>query len=268
MSPATLEGPTLRASTTPTRLPDGSFRSRLDDHWNSLNGRPLGGYTMAAVLRALVEDMPDVEPLSATALFVRPASVGALTVHTEVVRTGRTLAIGAALARQQDREVLRLTATFGSPQRPDGPTARHATPPQLPDPDDCVDPLAGAIVSGATVADRVQYRFPEAPGWRHGRPTGTAVQEFWMRLARPEPVDASSLAFLVDAAAPGVLELGAAGSSTVELAVQFRGRPRTQWLACRCSTRFLVDGLHEEDFEIWDADGTLMAISRQFALAR
>lgn len=89
-----------------------------------------------------------------------------------------------------------------------------------------------------------------------------------MRLRQPEPVDASTLVFLVDAAAPGVLELGAAGSSTLELAVQFRGRPATEWLACRCTTRFLVDGLHEEDFEIWDAEGTLVAISRQFALAR
>ena len=268
MSPATLDGPTLRASTAPSRHHDGSLRIRLDDQWNSLNGRPLGGYTMAAVLRALVDEVPTGEPLSASAVFLRPAAVGEIAVHTELVRTGRTVSVAAATADQDDRELLRLTATFGQGARPTGPTALAATPPRLPDPDDCVDPLAGTVLPGVTVTERVEYRFATPPGWRSGAPSGAAVQEFWMRLRQPEPVDASTLVFLVDAAAPGVLELGAAGSSTLELAVQFRGRPATEWLACRCTTRFLVDGLHEEDFEIWDAEGTLVAISRQFALAR
>lgn len=70
----------------------------------------------------------------------------------------------------------------------------------------------------------------------------------------------------VAAAAPVVLDLGEAGSSTVELTVHVRARPAPGWLACRSTTRFVAGGFHEEDFEIWDSTGALVAQSRQLAL--
>lgn len=71
---------------------------------------------------------------------------------------------------------------------------------------------------------------------------------------------------MVDFAAPVVLEDGARGSSTIELTVHVRARPRPGWLACRVSTSNVMDGLHEEDFDMWDSDGTLAAQSRQLAM--
>jgi len=80
--------------------------------------------------------------------------------------------------------------------------------------------------------------------------------------------DPIALAAMVDAAAPAVLELGETGSATIELTVHVRKRPAPGWLACRAVTRHLIDGFHEEDFEIWDSAGTLVAQSRQMALLR
>ena len=71
---------------------------------------------------------------------------------------------------------------------------------------------------------------------------------------------------LVDAAAPAVMELGVAGSLTAELTVHLRARPAPGWLACRVETRHVVEGFHEEDFEIWDSEGNLVAQARQLAL--
>ena len=45
-----------------------------------------------------------------------------------------------------------------------------------------------------------------------------------------------------------------------------RAHPAPGWLACRVATRFVIGGYHEEDFEIWDSTGTLVAQSRQLAL--
>ena len=50
------------------------------------------------------------------------------------------------------------------------------------------------------------------------------------------------------------------------MTVHVRGRPAPGWLTCRVATRYVVDGYHEEDFEIWDAAGRIVAQSRQLAL--
>jgi acyl-CoA thioesterase len=86
-----------------------------------------------------------------------------------------------------------------------------------------------------------------------------------MRFADGREADLLSLPLLVDSTAPSVLELGA-GSVTIQLTVHLRARPAPGWLACRATTRFVSNGYHEEDFEVWDSAGTLVAQSRQLAL--
>jgi acyl-CoA thioesterase len=80
--------------------------------------------------------------------------------------------------------------------------------------------------------------------------------------------DLVALAMLVDAAAPAVLELGETGSATIQLTVHLRAHPAPGWLACRSATRHVAGGYHEEDFEIWDSRGVLVAQSRQLAVLR
>ncbi len=56
------------------------------------------------------------------------------------------------------------------------------------------------------------------------------------------------------------------GRRRCELAVQVRNPKPTGWLACSFATRFVTDGMFEEDGEIWDEEGNLVALSRQLAL--
>jgi hypothetical protein len=88
----------------------------------------------------------------------------------------------------------------------------------------------------------VEYRVAALPGWALGRPSGRASMEFWMRYRDGRDADSLSLPALVDAAAPVILD------------------------ACRSTTRFVAGGFHEEDFEIWDGAGVLVAQSSQLAL--
>ncbi len=247
-------------------LAEGTYGANLTDRWNALAGVPNGGYLLAVCLQALRRELPLPDPFVASASYLRPGLVGPAEIHTEVVRAGRRVATGEARLVQDGKEIVRVVATFGDLAGANGRTEVRAQPPQLPPPDDALDLLERGALPDVTITERFEYRWASPPGWAQGRPTGDAELAFWMRFRGGREVDSLALTMAVDAAAPAVLELGVHGSATIELTVHVRGRPAPGWLACRAVTRYVIDGYHEEDFEIWDSTGRLVAQSRQFAL--
>lgn len=81
-------------------------------------------------------------------------------------------------------------------------------------------------------------------------------------------MDAFALMLIADAFPPTVFNarLPVAWVPTVEMTTQIRGIPAKGWLRCKFSTRFITGGVLEEDGEIWDSSGRLVALSRQLAL--
>lgn len=61
-------------------------------------------------------------------------------------------------------------------------------------------------------------------------------------------------------------DLPVAWTPTVELTAHIRGIPVPGWLRCAFTTRFVSGGYLEEDGEVWDLSGRLIAQSRQLAL--
>jgi len=245
---------------------DHRYTARLTERWSAIGGTPNGGYMLAVCLRALAAEMPLPDPLVVSAYFLRPGAVGPAEVRTEVVRSGRRTATGESTLHQDGREIVRLVATFGDLDRASGRTVSFGEAPELPPPDETPAVLGDGAMPGVSITERVEYRASHPPGWTRGAPTGEPSLEFWMRFRDGREPDPLGLAALVDAAAPAVLELGVPGSATLELTVHIRRRPAPGWLACRTVTRHVIDGYHEEDFEIWDSRGHLVAQSRQFAL--
>jgi acyl-CoA thioesterase len=245
---------------------DRCYRANLTDRWTALGGTPNGGYMLAVCLRALAAEMPLPDPLVTSAYFLRPGAVGPAEAHTEVIRSGRRTATGESRLQQDGREIVRLVATFGDLTQASGRTVEFGSPPELPPPDRTPDVLGGGAMPGVSITEHVEYRAAEPPGWAQGRPSGDPSLTFWMRFRDGREPDPLALAALVDAAAPAVLELGVVGSATLELTVHVRCRPAPGWLACRVATRHVIGGYHEEDFDIWDSEGRLVAQSRQFAL--
>ena len=265
--PACTPPPAAYPAEAATRARGGGRHDvELSDRWISLGGSVNGGYLLACCLRALAAELPHPDVLVASACFLRPGVPGPAVVDTEVVRAGRRTSTGTATLRGGGRELLRVQATFADHAAAGGPTLVRNGPPRLPDPGACADPLAGLDLPGVTIAERVAVRMPEPAGFWRGRPGGVTRGEFWLRPTEGEALDSIAAALLVDAAAPVVLDAGVAGSSTLELTVHVRRRPAPGWLACRVRTDYLIDGFHEEDFEIWDSTGALVAQARQLAL--
>jgi acyl-CoA thioesterase len=247
-------------------IAEGVYAARITERWNRLGGGPNGGYLFATCLQALARATPFADPLVACAFFLRPGEPGEAEIATELVRAGRRSATGQARLIQRGKERVRVLSTFTRLAEAEGRTVIFGAPPGLPPPDDCLDPLAGRSLEGVTIADRVEYRMARPPGWLLGKPSGRPSTELWARFKEAREPDLISLPLMADAAAPAVLELGELGSSTLELTVHLRARPAPGWLACRVATRYVIDGYHEEDFEIWDSGGRLVAQARQLAL--
>jgi acyl-CoA thioesterase len=246
----------------------GEFAAELTSRWNGTAGAVNGGYMLATGIRALVLGMPFPDPVVVSGFFLRPGSAGPATIRTSVIRSGRTTAFGESALSQDGKEVVRATAAFAklgdTGAGRDGLVFLDGSPPALPPPAECVGVPVGSF-GLASIAERIEFRSAELPGWFRGQPSGRPASEFWMRFADGREADLLSLLLLVDSTAPSVLELGA-GSTTIQLTVHLRAHPAPGWLACRATTRFVSNGYHEEDFEVWDSAGTLVAQSRQLAL--
>lgn len=249
-----------------------SFTADVSDRW-AVGDHVNGGYVLSICLRALQQVLGRPDPLVVSAFFQRRVFPGPAEVAVETARTGRRLATGEARLLQHGQELVRVVASFADLSQASGPTVVTGAAPVLPPPQDCLDlfqpePSSDVPPDAASpgIAGRLECRTPQLPGWRHGSPSGQARSEFWLRLAGGRPADSLLLPGLVDMAVPAVFELGQFATTTIELTVHVRARPAPGWLACRVSTNYLIDGYHEEDFEIWDSTGRLVAQSRQLAL--
>jgi acyl-CoA thioesterase len=247
---------------------DGTFQVEISDRWSGI-ASVNGGFLMATCLKALATAMPFPDPVTVSAFYLRPGGSGPAVITAELIRAGRTTSFGQASLLQAGKEVLRITAAFADlgaapPKAALTPRYTGAAPPGLPAPEEC-----GRVegILGISMARRFEYRASSVPGWITGKPSGEPFAEFWIRFADGRPADTLTLPFIVDACPPAVLELGMS-STTIELTVHVRARPAPGWLACRTSTRFVSGGYHEEDFEVWDCTGALVAQSRQLALVR
>ena len=92
----------------------------------------------------------------------------------------------------------------------------------------------------------------------------------WIKFKNDRPFDILSILLFADSFPPAVLTSQGmvAWVPTLEFSVNIRNIPTTKWLKCIFRTRFITCGLLEEDGEIWDEAGRLIAISRQIAQYR
>ena len=189
-------------------------------------------------------------------------------MRTRVLREGGSTATLAADLIQDGQVRISTLATYGDLGALDAEVATTAPPLSLPPREECVsNAFAPAEFRAiAPLMDRFDMLFaPESIGWAVGKPSGRGVLEAWFRLTDRDP-DPISLLTTVDALPPVTFDLGRMGwAPTLELTAHVRARPAPGWLRVRHATRNLAGGMFEEDCEVWDEAGRLVAQSRQLA---
>jgi acyl-coenzyme A thioesterase PaaI-like protein len=233
-----------------------------------------GGVLVATVLRAVLDTSPHPYPVATSAHFLRVPLLKPAEVEVTWLRQGRTAATARAAVIQDGQTVLDATVTTGNlPAAPaaNGELSWTGEPPQIPPIEECVTlgPWPGTVGPDGTAgyAAQVDMRLdPATTGWRQGKPAGVPEMRGYFGLQEERDPDAYLLALAVDGLPPVVFGLGAAGwAPTVELTWYMRGVPVPGPLRVATRCRHVSGGWFDEEAEVWDAAGQLVAQSRQIA---
>jgi hypothetical protein len=282
------------------------WRCELTDRWTiatGLNGGYIGALLARAAIAA--SSHPDPLAMT-THYLERPSpgparlDVGLLRQG----RSHRTVEVRLLQDDGNGHSALKAAATVAlGRRRPPGAWDFQSPPPELPPPERCFDFIHPP--GGPSLLDRVRYRVadplgslvgtervavagPEqdvvagqeggqarGPGSAHegpplGQGAGIALVQGWIRLADGRPADAIAVPLFLDCWPPAVFgrierTIGG-GVPTIEMTVHWRGHVGPGWHLARFTTGTVAGGYLEEDGELFDEDGRLVAMSRQLAL--
>lgn len=258
--------------TAVTPLGGGRYAVEVPAGW-IVGGGINGGYQLAVAGRAIAAELagkPD--PISISAFYTSACSPGPAEVRVEIKRDGGRLAVAAAEIWQDEELRLTTLAQFGDIDAINatawGDTYRFATEPELPPREVCISNHQAPEHLRRLIPfwERFEMRVhPDQAGWAMGHPNLKGEITAWFRLVDRDP-DPISLLQALDALPPTTFDFGMPGwAPTLELTCHVRRRPAPGWLKVMHRTRVLEGGLFEEDCEIWDETGHMVAQSRQLA---
>lgn len=259
----------FESATAVTRQSESTFTAELDGDW-SVAGAVNGGYLLGVIGQALRANSPNaLDPLVLSTYFLGPSEGGSADITTRMIREGRSSATFAVDLAQNDAPKITALATMGNLAGLPDDVATTATPPVLPSPDKCINvaEAPGDFVKSAPLLKRYDMRLdPETAGFATGRPSGRGLLQGWIRLADGTEPDPLALLAFLDAFPPVMFDLGRFNwAPTMELTAHLRALPKPGWIKVKLYTRNIAGGMFEEDCELWDSAGRLVAQSRQLA---
>lgn len=253
---------------------DGAFRTDIAPGWD-IRGTPHGGFLLSLVASAACRVAPQPDPVSVSANYLAPPAFGPAELGVEIVRSGRRQTTVAVRLVQEDLERVRAVITVGSlPDTAARIWSDEVRAPAIPGPDagiavEDLDEVAGE--DGIGLHQNLELRFHPDTGWIRGEPTGRPSVEGWLRLVDGRAPDPLALLMFSDGFPPSMFEVTGRDIGhvpTVQLTTHLFAKPSPGWIQGRFRTRAQGGGFVDEDGELWDTEGNLVATTRQLALVR
>lgn len=268
---------------TPDPVRPGRFDATVGGAWRIFYA--FGGVTMAVAWSACRQhlDRPDLDPVSASALFCAPVPPGPVQVDVDVLRDGRTAAQVAADLRVDDCDevALRLHSTFGARASTDMAFQRLAFPAEAGQPLDWDPPPKRADddpFSDVPFHDQTEWRMAVGTRpWDDDPAAGPAVAGAWTRLLEPafaEDGTIDPLAVIVHADSIGTAISQAFGARdpwlllSLEISLRFVASAPTPWLYQDMRGWEAADGYASGETRLWGEDRRLVAVATQTARVR
>jgi acyl-CoA thioesterase len=253
--------------TAVVRVEEQLWRGELRPGW--LSGTvPQGGYVLAVAGRALSEALPHRDPLAVSAFYLAPTVLGPVECRVETLRQGRSTTHAMVRMYQAGELKVQVTAAYTDLGSLDGADWTADPRPQIPPFESC---QPGGQQKVEVFRERIDLRLANGVEvFTRREPDGSGEFRGWLAHRDGADPDCLSLLMFADACPPPVFN--ALGPQrwvpTIELAVQVRAYPAPGPLQMRFLSRYLSRGILEEDGELWDSQGQLVAISRQSAKLR
>lgn len=242
------------------------FSVNISDRW-SINNNPHGGYLMALMANAAVSCCDKKLISIFTANFINRCRPGAAEIIVEKTGHSRSFDRLQVKLLQDGEEKIRALGTFMA----EGNTGEHIHEQEAPE----IQPLDRCIqmpvLPTYTFYNNIDLRLePESSGWWQNNLSDCPEIRGWVRFKDSRPFDQISLAMLADSFPPPVLAKHGmvAWVPTIEFSFNLRNLSGSDWLKCVFYSRFIDNGIVDEDGEIWDETGKLIAISRQISQFR
>lgn len=252
-------------------LSDGILATEIVQGWD-VRGIPHGGYLLALVSEAMAVVLPQADPVTISATYLAPPIFARAELHVEPIRIGKRQSTAAVRLVQDGIERVRAVGTFGTLPTSDPTYPAGLVPvPLIPPPEHCHTAPAVALAEGETIElhRRLELRLDPGVGWIDAKPSGVAEVKGWLRLADGAEPDPAALLLFSDGMPPSMFE--ATGRvighvPTMQLTTHLFAKPQPGWVLGRFHTRIANGSLVDEDGDLWDSAGRLVATTRQLAL--
>jgi acyl-CoA thioesterase len=248
---------------------DGVLSADIAEGWD-VRGIPHGGYLLALTAEAMRSVVPQPHPLTVSATYLAAPSFGPAELHVEIVRLGKRQSTASVRLVQDGLERVRALGTFAQlptsmPEYPAGPVPF----PDMPGPDDCLARFNEAAEEPVRFHDQLSLRLAPDTGWMEGRPSGTAELNGWMELVDGSAPDPAALLVFSDGMPPSMFESHGREIGhvpTIQITTHLFAFPSPGWVLGQFRTRVLNGSFVNEDGDLWDSAGHLVATTRQMAL--
>lgn len=265
--------PTFAEALALTPLGEGHLGAQITPGWD-VRGNPHGGFLLALVAKAGSTVVAQPDPLSVSASYLAPPEFGPADLTVTPIRLGKRQSTVVISMTQGDMVRVHATATYGtlpesSPIEPFEPIIR----PAIPRAEECLEPRHISEAEGEPIRLHHQLclRLDPTTGWIDGNPRGTAEINGWMNLVSGAEPDLYALLAFSDGMPPSLFEARGRDIGhvpTMQLTTHLFAKPEPGWIQGRFYTRVVNGSYVDEDGELWDETGQLLATARQLALLR
>lgn len=244
-----------------------TFKGIVSGDW-SVNGNPNGGYLAAILANSVLQHSEKKSILIFTTNFISRCVPGEAEISVENIGFSKQFERWRARLAQNGQERVCAIGTFTNNERDQCEKVYEESEPVLLPIEECI---AIPEIPNYTIFNQMDVRLePNCTGWMKGDLTDKSKVKGWTKFKSDRPLDELAILLITDSFPPAVLASQGivAWVPSIELSVNIRNLAKTQWLKCTFRSRFINNGIVEEDGQVWDETGELIAISRQISQFR